>query len=202
MPSKSKEQHNFMAAVANNASFAKKAGVPKSVGQEFMQADKGMKFKGGQQSRPDLQKANKPKTNHGKLTLFNKGGDTMASKMNPKMMAKRKPMMPVGGRMGMDNQMMQAGTAQPGTPAMPMRKGGMTKMAKGGMAKDDMAQDKKMIKRAFAMHDKQEHKGDRTDLSKLRKGGMTKKMAKGGVTTDQMKAVGRNMARVNNQRSG
>jgi hypothetical protein len=31
---------------------------------------------------------------------------------------------------------------------------------------------------------------------------MTKKMAKGGVTTDQMKAVGRNMARVNNQRSG
>ena len=92
MPSKSKEQHNFMAAVANNASFAKKAGVPKSVGQEFMQADKGIKFKGGQQSRPDLQKANNPKTNHGKLTLFNKGGDTMASKMNPKMMtAKRKP---------------------------------------------------------------------------------------------------------------
>jgi hypothetical protein len=66
----------------------------------------------------------------------------------------------------------------------------------------DVAQDKKMIKRAFAMHDKQEHKGERTDLSKLRKGGMTKKMAKGGVTTDQMKAVGRNMARVNNQRGG
>jgi len=28
------------------------------------------------------------------------------------------------------------------------------------------------------------------------------KLAKGGVTTDQMKAVGRNMARANNQRSG
>jgi hypothetical protein len=75
-------------------------------------------------------------------------------------------------------------------------------MAKKEMSDSDMAQDKKMIKRAFAMHDKQEHKGDRTDLSKLRKGGTAKKMAKGGVTTDQMKAVGRNMARVNNQRSG
>jgi hypothetical protein len=29
-----------------------------------------------------------------------------------------------------------------------------------------------------------------------------KKMAKGGVTTDAMKAVGRNMARANNQKTG
>ena len=48
MPSKSKAQHNFMAAVANNPAFAKKAGVPQSVGKEFNQADKGRKFaKGG-----------------------------------------------------------------------------------------------------------------------------------------------------------
>ena len=48
MPSVSKKQHNFMAAVANNPSFAKKAGVPQSVGKEFNQADKGRKFsKGG-----------------------------------------------------------------------------------------------------------------------------------------------------------
>jgi hypothetical protein len=38
-----------MAAVANNPSFAKKAGVPRSVGEEFMKADKGKKFqKGGE----------------------------------------------------------------------------------------------------------------------------------------------------------
>jgi hypothetical protein len=37
-----------MAAVANNPAFAKKAGVPQSVGKEFTQADKGRKFaKGG-----------------------------------------------------------------------------------------------------------------------------------------------------------
>ena len=47
MPSTSKKQHNFMAAVANNPSFAKKAGVPQSVGKEFNNADKGKSFKRG-----------------------------------------------------------------------------------------------------------------------------------------------------------
>ena len=47
MPSVSKKQHNFMAAVANNPSFAKKAGVPQSVGKEFSNADKSRKFKEG-----------------------------------------------------------------------------------------------------------------------------------------------------------
>jgi hypothetical protein len=67
MPTTSKKQHNFMAAVANNPSFAKKVGVPQSVGKEFSNADKNRKF--------------------------SKGGDTMASKMNPgfmAMMAKKK----------------------------------------------------------------------------------------------------------------
>ena len=40
MPSKTKKQAKFMAAVANNPKFAKKAGVPQSVGQEFANADK------------------------------------------------------------------------------------------------------------------------------------------------------------------
>ena len=45
MPSTSAKQHRFMAAVANNPAFAKKAGVPTSVGKEFIKADKesGMK---------------------------------------------------------------------------------------------------------------------------------------------------------------
>jgi hypothetical protein len=37
-----------MAAIANSPSFAKKAGVPQSVGKDFNEADKGRKFsKGG-----------------------------------------------------------------------------------------------------------------------------------------------------------
>jgi hypothetical protein len=47
MPSVSKKQHNFMAAVANNPKFAKKVGVPRSVGEEFLTADKGKKFREG-----------------------------------------------------------------------------------------------------------------------------------------------------------
>jgi hypothetical protein len=47
MPSVSKKQHNFMEAVANNPKFAKKVGVPKSVGEEFAKADKGKQFKRG-----------------------------------------------------------------------------------------------------------------------------------------------------------
>ena len=90
MPSVSKKQHNFMAAVANNPKFAKKAGVPKSVGEEFMKADT------------------------------------------------KKPM----------------------------------KMNKGGMSKhEDIKMDKKVVKKAVGMHDKQQHGGKKTNLSKLAKGG-------------------------------
>ena len=54
MPSTSPKQKKFMAAVANNPSFAKKAGVPQSVGQDFSNADKGKSFKRG----GDMAKAN------------------------------------------------------------------------------------------------------------------------------------------------
>ena len=55
MPSTSKKQHNFMAAVANNPKFAKKAGVPRSVGEEFLTADKGKTFKqGGTMKHSDI----------------------------------------------------------------------------------------------------------------------------------------------------
>ena len=55
MPSSSKKQHNFMEAVANNPAFAKKAGVPQSVGKDFSNADKGRKFsKGGDMKHEDV----------------------------------------------------------------------------------------------------------------------------------------------------
>ena len=74
-----------MAAVAKNPAFAKKVGIKQSVGEEFMKADKGRKFKEG-----------------------------------------------------------------------------------GAM---DLAQDKKMVKKAVGMHDKQLHGGKKTNLTKLAKGG-------------------------------
>ena len=55
MPSKSTKQHNFMEAIAHSPSFAKKAGVPQSVGKDFATADKGKKFsKGGDMAKSDM----------------------------------------------------------------------------------------------------------------------------------------------------
>jgi len=117
MPSKSQKQHNLMAAVANNPAFAKKTGIPKSVGEDYINADKGIKFKGGSSSRPDLQRVNKKNTRHGKMELFKEGGDTMATKMNPGFMA------------------MMAKKKAGAKAEMPMKKGeAVKKMMGGGMA--------------------------------------------------------------------
>jgi hypothetical protein len=70
------------------------------------------------------------------------------------------------------------------------------------MKHDDLAEDKKLIKKAFAMHDKQEHHGQHTNLSKLKKGGVAKKMKAGGPTGMDMRKMGRNMARARNQKPG
>ena len=115
MPSTSKKQHNFMAAVANNPSFAKKVGVPQSVGKDFNDADKGK---------------------------FSKGGDTM-NKMDAgmmAMMAKKKPMKMAAGGMPMvmkDGKKIPAFAAD-GKGAMKhggsVKKMNMAGMAKGGSA--------------------------------------------------------------------
>ncbi len=47
MPSKTAKQHNFMEAIAHSPAFAKKVGVPQSVGEDFAKADKGKTFKKG-----------------------------------------------------------------------------------------------------------------------------------------------------------
>jgi hypothetical protein len=136
MPSTSKKQHNFMAAVANNPKFAKKAGVPQSVGKDFTAADKGVSFKGGPRSRPDLQKVNKPETLQGKTELFKQGGNTMATKMG-------KPTMKPGMSMakdGMKKPTPMAKTDMAGS-MMGMKKGGMKKMAAGGLSGGHKAAD-------------------------------------------------------------
>jgi hypothetical protein len=139
MPATSNKQKQFMDAAAHNPKFAKAAGVPVSVAKEFSGASRGMKFgKDTNTSRPDLQKVNKPKTLHGKMSLMKEGGNTMASKMNPGMiaiMAKKKGVakMSSGGAMPMKD----------GKPAFigdgkgAMKHGGMTKAKKmnmGGMS--------------------------------------------------------------------
>jgi hypothetical protein len=101
-----------MAAVAHSPEFAKKAGVPQSVGKEFSNADKNRKFK--------------------------EGGDTMASKMNPgfmAMMAKKKGAPAKKMAMGGATKMGSVKTAAPSRDGLATKgktKGTMVKMARGG----------------------------------------------------------------------
>jgi len=60
------------------------------------------------------------------------------------------------------------------------------------MDKEDMKQDKALIKKAFKQHDMQEHKGGK---------GTKLKLAAGGVTSKAMMTMGRNLARVANQKN-
>jgi len=61
------------------------------------------------------------------------------------------------------------------------------------MKHEDIKADKKMMKKAVGMHDKQLHGGKKTDLKGLKKG---------GPTSLDMKKYGRNLARAMNQKGG
>ena len=131
MPSVSRKQHNLMAMVANDPSAAKRVGIPQSVGQDFMKADKGLKFGKGTRTRADLQKINKPETRHGKSELFSEGGRMAESKS---MMKKEVSFMKKKGapKSMIKHEMKEAG----------MKHGGMAKkMAGGGLASGHKAAD-------------------------------------------------------------
>ena len=113
MPATSAKQKKFMDAAAHNPAFAKEAGIPVGIAQEYSKASKGKRFTTG--SRPDLQKAGKPKTDHGKMKLFNEGGYMKNDMMQDKAMAKK--------AVGMHEAQLHGG-----------KKSNMTKLAKGGSA--------------------------------------------------------------------
>jgi hypothetical protein len=131
MPSTSKKQRNFMAAVAHNPAFAKKAGVPQSVGKEFNKADKGKTFKEG----GDMKKMNMGGYADGGMPMVMKDG-----KKVPTFAADGVGKMKKGGMahedVKMDKKMMQkAVNKHEGR----LHKGeSMTKLAKGGMAPSKM----------------------------------------------------------------
>ena len=75
MPSKSKAQHNFMAAVANNPQFARRAGVPQSVGREYMKADEGRSFKEGGDLVSKCGSRRKSYKSGGSLKMVEKNGE-------------------------------------------------------------------------------------------------------------------------------
>ena len=148
MPSTSKKQHNFMAAVAHSPSFAKKVGVPMSVGKEFVTADKGKKFsKGGEMKESKamakkevafMEKKGAPKSmiKHEKAEYgMKKGGIASSLKAHAAAPAsKAHAGMKAGGSVGA-SKMGAVKTAAPsrdGIASKGKTKGTMVKMSYGG----------------------------------------------------------------------
>ena len=98
-----------MAAIAHNPAFAKKVGVPQSVGKDFNEADKGRKFKEGGTMKSDMKEhmkmdkaqdkamikkafkehdAQEHKGGKGTKLALKKGGMAMKESMGPRTMAK------------------------------------------------------------------------------------------------------------------
>jgi hypothetical protein len=133
MPSVSKKQHNFMAAVANNPKFAKKAGVPSSVGKEFLTADKGKTFKeGGPMKSVDMKKnpgvAKLPTAVRNKMGFMKEGGKAHSDIAKDKPMMKKVAAKAVKGHEKKLHGMAKGG----GIEIKGKTKGKMIKMMKGG----------------------------------------------------------------------
>lgn len=138
-----------MEAIAHSPEFAKKAGVPQSVGKDFAKADKGKTFKKGG-IPPSI---NKQKTHHGAMQMPNAS---------------------LNKYIGHKDGGITKGTA----------------MNKSDMNEDtsmDMAQDKAMIKKAFAQHDAQEHTGGKGTTLNLKSGGSASSRADGIATKGKTK---------------
>jgi hypothetical protein len=189
MPSVSKKQHNFMAAIAKNPAFAKKVGMKPSVGEHFLNADKGKKFGSGgmKKMRKFAEGGLEDSTHEGVMEAALKAGmgrkapklpgeDIERTYENPVTKKIKDVAKDVGKYvMGMPGAV---GTGARRSAVNSMKKGGMAHSEKGEMKKD-LAQDKKMVKKAVGMHDKQQHGGKKTNLSTLKKGGKVC-MARGG----------------------
>ena len=155
-----------MAAIAHSPAFAKKVGVPQSVGKEFNAADKGKKFglgggvgitKGGKGQ------INKQGTRAG--SIFGEQKEIPNVNLN-KYIGKKE-----GGKI-------------------------MAEKESKAEMKKEMAEDKKqdvaMIKKAFKEHDAQEHKGGKGTKISLKKGGMAMKETMGPRNMSQDVEAGSN----------
>lgn len=74
MPSKSKKQHNLMAAAAHNKEFADRVGVPQEVARKFIEEDK------KKEGESKTQDQNKEKTSQTKKSVMQKAFENKPTK--------------------------------------------------------------------------------------------------------------------------
>ena len=177
MPSKSKAQHNFMAAVAHNPAFAKKAGVPQSVGKEFNKADKGRKFSKGGDIMAKKDSSFDDDVSTVKRALYKQPGDAALYSrergLGPGMARRRLE------ERGVDVRALAANEANPED---------LGSYKKGGKVKhEDVKMDKSMMQKAVNKHEGRLHKGE--TMTKLAKGGTASSRADGCATKGKTKGT-------------
>jgi hypothetical protein len=194
MPSVSKKQHNFMAAVASNPKFAKKAGVSSAVGKEFLTADKGKKFRSGGEMKKKMRKFQVGGISEGAASAGASMGSAAAKKLKQGDLSDlKKAAMGAGlsaGQMAAGLGSSLGKSAAAGLSSMGSKKyeapNDDSDYKKGGKVHSDIAKDKPMMKKVAAKavkgHEKRMHgmaKGGGIEVKGKTKGKMIK-MAKGG----------------------
>jgi hypothetical protein len=126
MPSTSKKQADFMRAVAHSPKFAKKVGVPQSVGKDFSTADKSRKLKEGGDMKESKAMVAK------EMAFMKKKGAPKSMIKHEMAEAKGKPF--AKGGMTKMGAVKTAAPSRDGVAAKGKTKGTMVKMARGGKA--------------------------------------------------------------------
>ena len=173
MPSTSTKQHRFMEAIAHNSAFAKKAGVPQSVGKDFSAADKGRTFsKGG-------------------ATMMKKSGKEAMMAMAARSAMRRPPMAPMAS---------QAPTPMASQAGMPgMKKGGKVDTKKPNPFMEMIAKKKEKAEGESPSFQKKEgKKGEKAEMKFAKGGGIESKgktkgtiirMASGGSVSSRADGI-------------
>lgn len=151
MPSTSKKQHGFMGKIATDPKFAKEKGIPQSVGEHFLKADKGKKFGTGgdvNYTYGGKGQINKQRTRGGSIFGYEKNVPNInlnkyeGKKEGGKIMATKEMKKLFKGKESVKEELAEAKAIKSGK-ITPMeyakgekmeghRKGGMCKMARGG----------------------------------------------------------------------
>jgi hypothetical protein len=199
MPSVSKKQHNFMAAVANNPKFAKKAGVPSSIGKEFLTADKGKTFKQGGIMKKKMRKfADGGDTGTSAGSAMRRMAELYSEKQTPKSdLDQLRSNIKSTGRAGMAGAKAAAESipvvrgakelaSRVGQKSMPKSYDEEMGMKKGGKVHSDIAKDRPMMKKVAA----KAVKGHEKRMHGMAKGGKVGQLSKADGCATKGKSKG------------
>jgi len=199
MPSVSKKQHNFMAAVANNPKFAKKAGVPSSIGKEFLTADKGKTFKQGGIMKKKMRKfADGGDTGTSAGSAMRRMAELYSEKQTPKSdLDQLRSNIKSTGRSGMAGAKAAAESipvvrgakelaSRIGQKSMPKSYDEEMGMKKGGKVHSDIAKDRPMMKKVAA----KAVKGHEKRMHGMAKGGKVGQLSKADGCATKGKSKG------------